>query len=504
MKEKAQKNDFLFTGSEWTFSMLEEVLFACEKIGKEELGLELMRNQVELITSDQMLEAYTSHGMPIHYHHWSNGKKYLQQKQAYKGGHMGLAYEIVINSDPCIAYCMEENSAAMQALVLAHASVGHNSVFNMNYLFKHWTDASAIVDYLIFARTYIRQCEERYGLDEVEEILDSAHALAALSFDRRKRQGALSEEQQQKRHAELLEALERERSQFDDLIPTDNRKDDEEAAAERGELLEPEENILYFLEKNAPNLKKWQREILRIVRTIQQYFYPQMQTPVVNEGWATFTHHYILNRLFEMGKITEGALLECMTSHTQVLYQRPMDPNLNPYALGFAIYKDIQRMCENPTDEDREWFPDLVGKDWKEECKFAMMNFKDESFILQYLSPKVMRDFRMFALTDDSDEDHYEVSQIHNEPGYTKIRTMLSEQYRLENRIPNMMVTKADMKGNRLLTVQNRTQKKVLLHDDMAKESVQHLAYLWGYDVRVETVDENGKVLQYYTAEVEN
>jgi len=500
---KTIKPDYLFTTSEWTFEMLENTLRLCEDIGKEELGLKLMRNQVEIITSDQMLEAYTSVGMPIHYHHWSNGKSYLQQKQAYKGGNMGLAYEIVINSDPCIAYCMEENSSAMQTLVLAHASVGHNSVFNMNYLFKHWTDATAIVDYLIFARNYIRQCEERYGLDEVEEILDSAHALRYMSFDRRKRQSTLTEDQEQKRRMDLLEALERERSQYDDLIPVDERED-EAKDKDRGDLKEPEENLLYFLEKNSPNLKAWQREILRIVRTIQQYFYPQMQTQVVNEGWATFTHYYILNRLYEMGKITEGALLECMTSHSQVLFQQPMSPNLNPYALGFSIYKDIKRMCEEPTDEDREWFPNLVGKDWKEECLFAMMNFKDESFILQYLSPKVMRDFRMFALTDDADEDHYLVNKIHNDPGYKEIRSMLSQQYRMENRMPNMMVVRADMKGNRLLTVQNKTQNKILLKDDPAKDSVQHLAYLWGYDVRVETVDESGKVLQYYTAEVEN
>src|SRR6185437_7537186 len=311
------KNDLLlFTGSEWTFPMLEEMLKASEQIGRDELGLQLMRNQVEVITADQMIEAYTSHGMPIHYDHWSYGKSYLQQKQAYLGGQMGLAYEIVINTDPCIAYCMEENSAAMQALVIAHASVGHNSVFNMNYLFKHWTDPTAVVDYLIFAKKYIRQCEERYGLDEVEEILDSAHALAYMSFDRRKRKSPLSESQEQDRRNKLLEALEAERTQFDDLIPHQERIVVGADAGDDGTLAEPEENLLYFLEKRAPNFKPWQREILHIVRTIQQYFYPQMQTQVVNEGWATFKHHYILNRLYEQGRISEGALLECMTSHS--------------------------------------------------------------------------------------------------------------------------------------------------------------------------------------------
>jgi hypothetical protein len=84
---------------------------------------------------------------------------------------MGLAYEIVINSDPCIAYLMEENTMCMQALVIAHACYGHNSFFKGNYLFRSWTDASSIIDYLVFAKQYIVQCEERHGIDAVEDLL---------------------------------------------------------------------------------------------------------------------------------------------------------------------------------------------------------------------------------------------------------------------------------------------------------------------------------------------
>lgn len=492
-------DNLLFKGSEWTFSAIETVLAHCEEIGRTELGVSLLPNRVEIITADQMLEAYTSNGMPIHYHHWSHGKSYLQQKQAYQGGMMGLAYEIVINTKPCIAYCMEANSMAMQALVLAHASVGHNAFFNMNYLFKHWTDPDAVVDYLIFARNYIRQCEERYGIDEVEEMLDSAHAIRHMSFDRRKRQSTLTEEQERQRQMKLLETLEKEHTEFDDLIPFRGEKETEEKAKD-GTLKEPEENLLYFIEKHAPNLKTWQREVLRIVRTIQQYFYPQMQTQVMNEGWATFSHHYILNRLYDQGKIDEGTLLECMTSHTNVIYQQPMSPNFNPYALGFAMFKDIKRMCEEPTPEDRKWFPDLVGKPWKEEMLFAMKNFRDESFIQQYLSPKLMRDFRMFAMTDDAEQDHFLVNLIHNDDGYTKIRNQLAEQYKLENKIPNLMITKADMKNDRTLFVEHRTKKGVLLKDQTAREVMEHLCYLWGYKVVLQTMDETGKLLHSYSA----
>ncbi len=494
--------NLLFSGSEWTYSAMENVLIEAEKIGREELGIEMMPNKVEIITADQMLENYTSHGLPIHYNHWSNGKSFLQQKQAYQGGMMGLAYEIVINTKPCIAYCMESNSMAMQALVIAHASVGHNAFFTNNYLFKHWTDPEAIIDYLIFARNYIRQCEERYGIDEVETLLDSAHTLRYLSFDHKKRPQPLTEHQEQERRNKLLEALESERTEFDDLIPT--KQSSADLKIKDGVLAEPEENLLYFMEKHAPNLKTWQREVLRIVRTIQQYFYPQMQTQVMNEGWATFTHHYILNRLYDKGMISEGALLECMTSHTGVIYQQPQSPNFNPYALGFAMFTDLKRICETPTAEDREWFPDLAGSDWKTSLKFAMENFRDESFIQQYLSPKVMRDFRMFSLTDDAESKQYVVNTIHNDAGYRRIRNQLAESYKWENRSPQLRVIKADMKGDRTLVIEHRAKGSVRLKERESHPVMEHLCYLWGYSVTLNTVDEHGTLLYSFETEVED
>ncbi|MDC6625594.1 SpoVR family protein, partial [Leclercia adecarboxylata] len=101
---------------------------------------------------------------------------------------------------------------------------------------------------------------------------------------------------------------------------------------------EPQENILYFLEKHAPLLEPWQREIVRIVRKIAQYFYPQRQTQVMNEGWATFWHDTLMNDLYDEGLVTDGFMMEFLTSHTSVVYQPGFDSpyysGINPYALG--------------------------------------------------------------------------------------------------------------------------------------------------------------------------
>ncbi len=130
-----------------------------------------------MISTEQMLDAYSSIGMPLFYQHWSFGKQFARNEALYRAGMQGLAYEIVINSNPCISYLMEENTATMQALVIAHAAFGHNHFFKNNYLFRQWTDADGILDYLVFARGYIAECEERYGEAAVERLLDAAHAL---------------------------------------------------------------------------------------------------------------------------------------------------------------------------------------------------------------------------------------------------------------------------------------------------------------------------------------
>ena len=172
--------------SDWSFELIERYHEVIRRTAQR-FGLDTYPNQLEVITAEQMMDAYASVGMPVNYRHWSYGKEFIATEKNYKRGHMGLAYEIVINSNPCISYLMEENTMAMQALVIAHAAYGHNSFFKGNYLFRMWTDASSIIDYLVYAKNYVAECEERHGLDAVETLLDSCHALANHGVDRYRR-----------------------------------------------------------------------------------------------------------------------------------------------------------------------------------------------------------------------------------------------------------------------------------------------------------------------------
>jgi len=484
------------TGAEWTFELIEAYHAEIEKIA-EEFGLDTYPNQIELITAEQMLDAYASIGMPLGYSHWSFGKHFIRNEQQYRRGHMGLAYEIVINSNPCIAYLMEENTMMMQALVIAHASFGHNSFFKGNYLFRAWTDAEAIIDYLVFAKRYIADCEERFGIDEVENILDSCHALQNFGVDRYKRPNPVSMREEKERQKEREAYLQ---SQVNDLwrktIPRKRAAEEAEKVDNFPE--EPQENILYFIEKNAPLLEPWQREVVRIVRKISQYFYPQRQTQVMNEGWACFWHYQIMNALYDRGKVTDGFMLEFIQSHTNVVAQPDFDSEfftgINPYALGYAMMTEIKRICVDPDEEDRKWFPDIAGSDWQQTLDFAMRNFKDESFISQFLSPRLIREFKMFSILDDESQSELEVTSIHNDAGYRHIRQSLSNQYNLSMNEPNIQVYNVDMRGDRSLTLRHVPHNSVPLADTR-EQVLRHLHRLWGFGVKLETLDEEGEVI---------
>ena len=488
----------LFEGNDWDFSLLDKMLNTVEHIGRTDLGMNLYPNQVEIISADQMLDAYSSHGMPIMYNHWSFGKRLIRDSQTYKKGHMGLAYEIIINTNPSIAYLMEENSATMQLLVLAHASVGHNFCFANNYMFKSWTDADAIVDYLNFAKQYIHKCEEQHGAQEVEKILDHAHALQTHGVDKYYRARKLNAKKEADRQSARLDAWQKNQTELWYVMdPASKQK------PQAPELLqEPEENLLYFLEKHSPVLKPWQRELLRIVRKLSQYWYPQMYTKTVNEGIATFTHHHILNKLYDDGQISDSAQLEWMLSHANVIYQPSYDhkafSGMNPYALGFAIFSDLKRICLKPTAEDQIHFPKIAGQPWRDVIRSAATEYRDDSFVQQWLSPKVARDFKLFSIRDDKKQAHIHVSGIHNSENFEQLRADLANDYDLNVRTPQIQVVKADLAGDRTLTLQHTSYQDKRL-DDRTQTMMHHVHALWGHPVKMTSVNNTGLQLNSWS-----
>ncbi len=493
----AAKTGLLFDSADWDFETLHRAYEAIEDIAVNDLGLDVYANQIEIISSEQMLDAYCSVGMPLMYNHWSFGKRFVAEEAMYRKGYRGLAYEIVINSSPCISYCMEENTMAMQTLVVAHAAFGHNHFFKNNYLFQQWTNAEAILDYFEFAKRYIAECEERHDPRVVEATIDAAHAVMDQSVFRYRRPSKLRVAEVERRKKERRRYEEQNYRDIWRTVPTtkneDGPDDEEELCAQKAQLNLPEENLLYFIEKHSPILEPWQREVIRIVRSIAQYFYPQKQTKVMNEGCATFVHYYIVNRMYDLGLISEGTLLEILHSHCNVVFQPDFDDprysGINPYALGFAMMQDIRRICTEPDDEDREWFPDIAGcGDWRGTLKSIWANYRDESFINQFLSPRLIRQFKLFTISDKANKPHILVDDIHDEAGYRRIRADLAASYDITLGEPDIQVADVDIRGDRSLTMKQFVRDGVIVDEKESREVVKHIRYLWGYDVRLDGV----------------
>ena len=485
-------------GGEWTFDLIQTYDREIARIAKD-FQLDTYPNQIEIISAEQMIDSYASVGMPIGYNHWSFGKHFVSVEKSYQRGEMGLAYELVINSNPCIAYLMEENTMAMQALVIAHACYGHNSFFKNNYLFKMWTSADAIIDYLMFAKHYVSECEEKYGIDAVESILDACHALMNYGVDRYKHPTPLSIQEekirQQNREAYL-------QSQVNELWRTIPSAESLGKHPEKTRFpQEPQENILYFIEKNAPLLNPWERELVRIVRKVAQYFYPQGQTKVMNEGWACFWHYTLLHGLYDEGLVTDEFMLEVLANHTNVImqltYKHPHFNGINPYALGYGMMQDIKRICESPTPEDKQWFPQLANTNWLTSLDTAMRNYKDESFIAQYLSPHLMRELKLFQLVDDDQQPEYMIHAIHDEGGYEHIREALAKQYNLGSQEPDIQVFSVDLEGDRALTLHYIQHQRIPLGASTA-QVLKHLHSLWKFPVTLKAIDIQGNITAEY------
>ena len=225
-------------------------------------------------------------------------------------------------------------------------------------------------------------------------------------------------------------------------------------------------------------------------------------TKVMNEGWASFTHFYTMNRLHEKGLITDGAILEFLHMHSGVVYQPDFNSkryrSFNPYYLGFEMFKDIKRVCENPTEEDKEWFPDFVNTDWLDTCLNAVANYRDESFIRQFLSPTLIRKMKLFTLNNNTNEEHYIVEHIHNKEGYKHIRETLASQYEVGNMIPDIQVHDAKFKGDRTLILHHNVNNGKLLNK-VTDDVLSHIKRLWGYQVVLESIENGEKKKDYST-----
>ena len=434
---------------EYTFSDIKQWN---EKIERKvlEYGLDFYPQEFEIIGFNEMIgyEAYV--GMPSRYPHWSFGKSYEKSKTLYSLNLTGLPYEMVINCDPCLAYLMKDNTLLLQILTMAHV-YGHNDFFKNNRMFKEATNAKYTLEMFNLDSKIIRGYidDPSIGYAQVERILDAAHAIRyqvgrttgikELSNDEIKK-SILKDYENKKANRDVLDTgIDIELPDLD-KIP-----------------LEPVDDVMGFIIKYG-NLQEWEKTILRIVKRETEYFIPQIETKIMNEGWASYTHYNILNGL----DLPQELHFEFLKRHNDVI--APAVGGLNPYYIGFKVFEDIEKR---------------YGRDKIFEVREIE---RDSSFLRRYLTRELCEELNLFQYSQRTFDTIIE--EISDADGWKSIRDTLSYTSGMGN-IPYVRVIDLN-KRDYTLTLENVFDGRAL-ELSYAKETLRYIQELWGHDVKLLT-----------------
>ena len=410
----------------------------CE-LGKKK-GLSWFPISYEVVDYYTMIGHMAYNGMPSSYGHWSYGKRFERTHQMYNLGMEGLPYEMIINSNPSIAYLMRENPLYMQILIMAHC-VGHSDFFKNNRMFAN-TRPESIIARMRNAKKRIQGYTEdpSIGIDLVEEVLDAAQSISFQTY----RYG-----QHRTTRKELIE-------KYTQLI-----KDDEEGEYVDFDItkkpLEPDYDLLGFIAENG-NFPEWKKDILEIVRDEAKYFIPQIQTKIMNEGWASMHHYDLCHEL----NLDAGLHLPILKSHNQVI--RPHIGGLNPYHMGFTIFKDIEKRFGY------------------EECLIARETAHDVSFIRQYLTQELCEDLGLFSYSEKR-KAGITIDEIHDEDGWKIIKEDLISNIGT-NGIPVIYIDETDY-GQLVLRHEHDGRDLEL---DYADNVIRHVNALWPEGAKLFTI----------------
>lgn len=424
--------------SEWSMEDLYEWDKKICAIAKQE-GLDWYEIAYETCDYFEMIGNMAYHGMPSHFSHWSYGKSFERTHFMYNAGQEGLPYELIINSNPSIAYLMVENPLYLQVLIMAHC-VGHSDFFKMNRTFKD-TDADMITAKFRSARSRIQKYIEdpSIGIEKVEKLIDACHSIQ-YQIDRRGRF--------RRSERELVDS-------FIQSEQNTNKKKDLESIKFP---IEPEYDILLFLLENCKVLAPWQKDVIEIIRSESLYFMPQIRTKIMNEGWASFWHYRILQKL----NLPDEMYIPFIRIHNLVL--RPWGGAINPYHLGFELFKKIE--------EERGI----------EECFLAREVHNDESFIMQYLDRDICEKLNLFTYSMKSRNGDWTVDDLSDEDGWKEIRATLLSNV-AGNGIPTIYVD--EVKKDTLILRHEHDGRDLEL--DYAENCVRNIKEIWGGPVKLLT-----------------
>ena len=429
------------SSDEWSTDLLSEYDERICELAKSE-GLDWFPIHYEVCDYYSMIGHMSYHGMPTHYGHWSFGKSFERTHQMYNLGMEGLPYELIINSNPSIAYLMKENPAYLQILIMCHC-VGHSDFFKNNRMFRD-TRPESVVQRFRNAKKRIQGYTEdpHIGIDEVEKVLDAAHAI-----------------QFQADRFPIVKPTHKDlKDKYIKLINEDTKGDWKSFDITKIPL-EPQYDVLGFISEYG-KFDDWKRDIIDIVRDEANYFMPQIHTKIMNEGWASFWHYRLMNKL----ELPQKYHIPFLKSHNQVI--RPHVGGLNPYHLGFEIFKKI---------EERHGI---------DECFIARETAHDISFLRQYLKEEDAFDLGLFSFSRQKDD--YKIDEISDEDGWKEVKNTLIKNIGMSG-IPSIHISELT-KDDVLVLEHDHDGRDLELNN--ADEVISHVHELWGGEVKMFTIVE--------------
>ena len=428
--------------SDWTVADLQSWDDKICQVGRE-FGLDWFPIDYEIIDYAEMLGAMAYTGLPTHYRHWSYGKEYERTHTLYNVGQTGLPYEMIINSNPSIAYLMRENALNIHILTMAHC-VGHSDFFKQNRMFAH-TDPENIIVSFKSAAKYVRQLIEdpSIGIERVEAILDAAHS---IKYQVPRYPGIKYKSRQ-----ELIE-IEKDKMAEDAYYNPDLTK----------VPIQPEYNLLRFIAEHSKNLEEWERNLILIVEESSKYFIPQALTKIMNEGWACTIHQKIINEL----NLPDSLYLPFVKLHNQVI--RPHLGQINPYHLGYTLFQKI-----------------IEEKGFEEAMTIREVH-NDITFLRFYTDEDFMREHNYFSHSYNKKQQSSIVDDISDDEGWESVRDAMITNVGL-NRIPVVYVDNVE-KNNTLSLIHEHDGRD--LEMNYARKVFQHIKDLWRDEVKLFTIVE--------------
>ncbi|MBI2596483.1 SpoVR family protein [Candidatus Daviesbacteria bacterium] len=470
-------------------------------------GLDFFTTHFKLVPATKMYE-FGAYGIPGRFSHWTFGKNYWMMKTMYDYG-LSKIYELVINANPSLAYCMETNALVANMTVVGHV-LGHTDFFKNNIWFEH-TDRQ-MPDTVTVHAERMREFTKETSEDEVEDWQDHVLAIqmhfctTPAEFNRSTAQEYVKQSREESKNKQKIKQTPT--TPYDDIWDLGKVKEEKVEEVKVTIPYEEESDLLWLISEFSPNnLADWQKDILLMVRNEQQYFLPQIQTKLMNEGWAAYWHHKIMQKLLDMDKLSQDDWIRFAKMHAGVIAAHRN--NLNPYNVGMKIFEDIDRKHKGiPHPEG------AVEKNWLGEeldPKETIGNPKYDIFQVRrdYNDKWFMRDFLPDYLIEELGLYQYELQDdgkwVITEKDPEKIRFTIAEQLTNFGRpVIYVPVDGVDYNQKRELYLKHAYQNDREIKIDFAQKALQHVYALWGRPVHLETVLNKKKILLTYDGKTQS